>query len=76
MDWREAVKQSKLALQTIGKGKIYIDDPSSRIPNIYTPRELINRAEAERMIAEVMKLHGFDSIRCKWMRPKLLIIPV
>lgn len=76
MDWSDDINHSTLALEAIALKGIYIDGPDSDIPNVYSPAEFIDRIEAERMIAEVMKLHGFNSIRCKWKRPKIVVIPV
>lgn len=51
---------------------IFNDD----IPNIYTSKDYIDRQEAERMIAELMKVYGYDDIVCKWKRSKFVIIPM
>jgi len=75
MDLNEDIKRLKFALAAIETGKIYADDLETKMPNVYSPKPLIDRAEAELMIAEVMRYHGFDNIRCKWKRPKSIIIP-
>jgi len=75
-DWDDEIAQSKSAIEAISRGEIYIDDPKSDIPNVYTSKDLIDRKEAELMIAEVMKLHGFKEIRYKWIRPKIVVIPM
>lgn len=55
---------------------IYIPMFNDDIPNIYTSKDYINRQEAERMIAELMKVYGYNDIVCKWKRSKFVIIPV
>jgi len=75
-DLGQRILQDTLILEALGKGRIYIEDGDTYLPNVYTPAEFIDRAEAERLIAELMKLRGFDKIRCKWKRPKVIVIPV
>ncbi|MBN1569114.1 MAG: hypothetical protein JXA73_14790 [Acidobacteria bacterium] len=73
----DLMRQSGPDIEAIALGKIHvIMNGSDNLPDVYTPKEYIDRAEAERMIAVVMRLHGFDSIRCKWKRPKFIITPV
>lgn len=76
IDFDDDIKETQKAIDSINNGIIYIDNPKSKLPNISSPKDYIDRAEAERMIAEVMKLHGYDSIICKWRRPKFVIIPI
>jgi FAD synthase len=45
-------------------------------PTVYTASELIDRAEAERMIAVLMRTLGFNSIRFKWKRPRFIVRPM
>ena len=74
--WDEEIKESQNTLEEIASGKIYIADASD-IPNIYSPKDYIDRAEAEKMIALVMyEVYGFDKIRCKWDRLKFMVIPM
>jgi len=72
------LKQTEDALKFVNNNKIYVyvHNDYKNIPTIYSPKDFIDRAEAERMISEVMKLHGYDSIICKWKRPKTVIIPM
>lgn len=76
LDYKDDIIETAKALDSINQGEIYIDNTNSKIPNVSTPKDYINREEAERMIAEVMKLHGYESIICKWRRPKFIIIPM
>jgi hypothetical protein len=76
LDYSEEIKQYGTALEAIRLGNIHIEDPNGKMPNIYTPAEFIDRVEAERLIAFLMKLHGFENIHCKWLKPKMVIIPV
>ena len=47
----------------------------AEFPSIYTAREYIDRAEAERMIASFMRTLGFAVCRFKWRRPKFTMVP-
>lgn len=76
IDWEDEIRKSQIAINSIEGDAIYIEDPADEIPNIYSPREYIDRVEAESMIAAIMKSKGFDKIRCKWVRPKLIIVPM
>ena len=73
-DWTKDINQSTLALEAVTSGRIYVDlDRTDNYAYAYSPKDRIDRAEAERMIAETMKLYGFESIRCKWKKPKFVI---
>jgi len=76
IDWDEDIQKSELALMEISNGNIYVEDPKDKITNIYTPKDCIDREEAEKMIRILMESHGFDLIRLKWNRPKLIVIPM
>lgn len=71
----DGTKELKTAL-VHAKNGCYFVAPFENMSNVYTPKEFIDREEAERMISKVMKEYGFKSIVCKWLRQKLLIIPV
>jgi hypothetical protein len=45
-------------------------------PTIYTSREYIDRAEAQRMISYFLGTLGYANCRFKWLRPKIVLIPV
>lgn len=70
----EIVRTSEVLKQVLA-GNSWVDWSNPNIPTIYSPKEWIDRDEAERMIGELMLHHGFTSIRCKWKRPKMIIIP-
>lgn len=73
----DKIDQSRLAIEAIDQGILHlIRDGGDNLPDVYTPKDVIDRNEAERMIAAVMKSRGFENIRCKWKRPKFIIYPV
>lgn len=76
LDWRDETEMLAKASEAVGAGRIYIEDSPNGTPTIYSPMEYINRDEAERMIAEVMKLHGYNDIVCKWKRTKIVGVGV
>ncbi|MFW6046953.1 MAG: hypothetical protein ACOCP4_04115 [Candidatus Woesearchaeota archaeon] len=74
-DYSKEINDIKKALDYINSyNKIYIENPNDPITEIYTPREYIDKNEAEKMISELMKHYGFNEIRCKWKRPKMFVI--
>lgn len=75
-NWTEEIEQSKAAVEATSLGKIFIADPESAIPNVYTPKDFIDRAEAEKMIACLMKLHGVKNIKCVWRKPRFIVVPM
>lgn len=76
-DFSEEINILENALKHIKEyNQIYIHDPNDPLCAIYTPKEYIDRKEAERMIRELMVNHyGFNEIICKWKRPRLVILP-
>lgn len=76
LDWSSERKKSELIISKLAEQDIYIDDPWSDMPDIYTSEESIDYLEAERMIAKLMKFYGFENIECKWKRPRLIVAPV
>jgi len=69
--------QSGLAIEAMDHGKRHlIMTGCDNLPDVYSPEEFIDRAEAERMIADVMRANGYENIRCKWKRPKFIITPI
>ena len=75
-DWSDDIKRNKLALAAIKSGKIFIDDNYPTIPDICSPKEFINRKEAEVMIGVVLKeMYDIKNIKCNWLKPNIIIIP-
>jgi len=73
----EQMHQSGLAIEAMDHGKRHlIMTGCDNLPDVYSPEEFIDRAEAERMIADVMRANGYENIRCKWKRPKFIITPI
>jgi hypothetical protein len=75
-DWDKEIENSKAVLEAMSLGKIYVADPESDMPAIYTPKDFIDRAEAEKMIVHLMGLHGVKNIKCVWKKPEFIIIPM
>jgi len=76
-DYSEEINNFKKIIDYMNDyNEIYIEDPDDPITEIYTPKDYIDKKEAERMIAKLMKYYGFNEIRCKWKRPKMFVISV
>ncbi|MFW6242878.1 MAG: hypothetical protein ACOC2W_01855 [bacterium] len=76
-DYSEEINNIKKIIDYMNEyNEIYIEDPDDPITEVYTPKDYIDKKEAERMIAKLMKHYGFDEIRCKWKRPKIFVISV
>ena len=76
IEWDEEIEKSRETLEVINNGEIYIDDNHSTIPNVYSPKEFINRKEAERMIVKLLETRGVKNIKCNWLKPKMIIVPI
>lgn len=79
-EWKDEIQQTEKALETINKGEYYIDDLKDdlggEIPNIYSPKEWLNREEAERMLSFILKLKGINNPKFIWRKPKIIVIPM
>lgn len=64
-------------LDELEKGNIYIEyNPNDNIPNIYTPKDYIDKNEAERMCKKLLEeYYDLQNIIFKWKRSNLVIIP-
>lgn len=58
-------------------GDFYLETrrEQEEFPSIYTSREYIDGAEAERMIGYFMRTLGFATCRFKWLRAKFTMVP-
>lgn len=72
-DLSEDIDELQKALDSINNGEIYVVDHANKITEIFTPKQMIDRREAEKMISTLMKHYGFDDIKCKWKRTKYFI---
>lgn len=72
----DEISQYESALYWLSHGDILIDKLESYFTDIYTNKETIDRQEAEKMIAKLMKFYGYNNIVCKWKRPKIVVIPL
>jgi len=73
--FKEEIEEYRNALSWLEDFDVYIHNPSNSLTNIYTSKDYIDRAEAEKMIAEFMKFYGYSDIICKWKRIKFYVIP-
>ena len=76
IDWSKDIKISKKSLESINNGEIYIDDVNSKIPNVYSPKELIDRKEAEKMISKLLKIYNIKNVKYDWIKPKVLVTSI
>lgn len=67
---REEARECDLLLEKLSREDIVIEECGENMPNIYTNRAKLNRAEIERMIGALMVTLGHPCIRVKWVRPK------
>lgn len=72
------IEYDKEILQELDKGNIFIQkDMDDLIPDVVSPKEYINKDEAERMLTKLLEeWFGLKNIRFKWKRPKLVVTPV
>jgi len=71
---QEEYDHCKNVLKIINKEEYfyhYFNDKN--ILDIYSPKDYIDREEAEKMIGELMKKYLVDSVKCKWKRPGIFI---
>lgn len=76
LDWSDKIAQDEALLTRLDREDLIVEtlnDPG--IPNLYTPAEFIDRAEAERMLASWMAGMGHRQVKFKWLRPELIVIP-
>ena len=76
--YQEEYDLLKNALEAIDKGEYFYHyfkgEDGLNIPDIYSPKDYIDREEAEKMIGDLMmKKYGFNEIKCKWKRPGIFI---
>lgn len=82
---REHPERDRTALELLEKiielfdngAESFIDSksPEDRIPEIYTSRAYIDRAEAERMLVHFLRSLGVTDVCFEWVRPDLISHP-
>ena len=76
LDYINEIDVCEKILTSINNGQIYIDYMYSNIPNVHSPKEFIDRKEAEVMIGVVLKeIYDIKNIKCNWLKPSIIIIP-
>ena len=73
-DFSEDIERLEKALSTIENGHYYIYDKDNPLTDMCTPKEYIDKKEAEKMIRLIMIEYGYDNVKLKWERPKMVII--
>lgn len=71
------IEYNKEILQELDKGNIFIQkDMDDTVPDVVTPKEYIDRDEAERMLTKLLE-EWFDlkNIKFKWKRPNFVVTP-
>ena len=76
LDFQTDIDECRSAIDWLENFDICVHNPNNSFPNIYTSKDYIDRHEAEKMIAELMKFYGYQNIKCKWKRVKLFVIPM
>lgn len=73
----DEIEYNKEILQELDKGNIFIQkDMDDSTPDVVTPKEYIDRDEAERMLTKLLEeWFGLKNIKFKWKRPNFVIIP-
>lgn len=74
---REYAREVKLYERILGgfeQGKtVYVERRKDGCPNLYTAARFIDRAEAERMIAALVKTKGIDRPVFRWVEPEIVV---
>ena len=76
LDYINEIDVCEKILTSINDGQIYIDCIHSNIPKVHSPKEFIDRKEAEVMIGVVLKeMYDIKNIKCNWLKSNIVIIP-
>lgn len=76
VDVSEEIDEMEEILKEVEKGEIFVRIEDDDYVDIYTPKDFINREEAEKMMTEYLRKIGMNNeLRFKWRRTNFIIMP-